>query len=97
MQYMTSRIAAVLLRDSQGLLVVRQKPRPIPSHILTTIKNLSDSVLAAIRDWDKGAEGDEKGGPGAWAGKIPVELGDATGKGEKVHNQSSSGFDSWRL
>ncbi len=97
MQYMTSRAAVVLLRDSQGLLVARQQTGPIPSYTLSTTTNLSDSVLAAIRGWEKGGEGDGKGETGAWGGGIPVEQGDAAGKGEKVHHQPLSSFDSWQL
>ena len=70
MQYMTSRAAALLIRESKGLLVARQQPGPVPSHLLTTTKNLSDCVLAAIRAWDKGAEGMGRGEKGHGEGKF---------------------------
>ena len=82
MQYMTSRAAALLIRESKGLLVARQQPGPVPSHLLTTTKNLSDCVLAAIRAWDKRAQRDGEGWKGAWGGGFPEDQGNAAGRGE---------------
>jgi len=46
-----------------------------------------------MRAWDKGAEGDRKGGERAWGWGVPAEPGDTSGRGKTVHNQQSSGFD----
>ncbi len=81
---MTSKTAAILVRESKGLLVTRQQPGPIPSHLLSTTGEF-DCVMAAIR----------LGGGG---GGRPVEQqADTAGKAVKVHNKQNSGFDSWQL
>jgi len=79
---MTSKTAAILVRESKGLLVTRQQPGPIPSHLLSTTGEF-DCVMAAIR----------LGG----GGESVEQQADTAGKGVKVHNKQNSGFDSWQL
>jgi len=58
---MTSKTAAILVRESKGLLVTRQQPGPIPSHLLSTTGEF-DCVMAAIRLGGGGGGGGETGG-----------------------------------